>query len=281
MGVHFRVTPIAFWLVATLLSAGCVSNAERIDSIATDAGLERTSFAHAGFRSLVYLRSSNDSHAPLTVFLEGDGLPWEDGMRPSEDPTTRQPVALELLKRTPGRVGYITRPCYHELRDEKCTADRWTGGRYSEEIVAAMAAAVDDAARRANASEVVLIGYSGGGVLAVLIAERLTNVRAVITIAANLDIDAWTRHHGYLRLSESLNPSLSVREHRWVEMHYQGARDTEVPPATTQAYFERYSSARREAIADYGHVCCWLKAWPKLIEQSEVFAPSPPYPQNQ
>lgn len=268
MVVHFRVTPIAFWLVATLLVAGCASNAERIDSMATAAGLERTSFAHAGFRSLVYLKTSNEAHQPLTFFLEGDGLPWEGGMRPTTDPTARRALALELLTQTPGPVAYITRPCYHELRDEKCTSDRWTGGRYSEEIVAAMTAAVDDAARRANASDITLIGYSGGGVLAVLIAERLTNVRAVITVAANLDVEAWTGHHGYLRLSESLNPAISVREHDWLEMHYQGGRDVEVPPATTQAYFERYPSARREVIATYDHVCCWTEAWPRLLEQS-------------
>ena len=49
--------------------------------------------------------------------------------------------------------------------------------------------------------EVTFVGYSGGGVLAVLIAERLDNVAGVITVGANLDTDAWTEHHGYLPLT--------------------------------------------------------------------------------
>lgn len=264
MRLYFRLVLIAF----SALASGCASNTERIDSTARAAGLTRTTFAHAGFRSLIYLKS-DDSTSALRVFLESDGLPWETlgrDTRPTIDPTARRPLALELLAQTPGPVAYITRPCYHELRDHKCTNNRWTGGRYSEEIVAAVTAAVDNAARRAKAQEIVLIGYSGGGVLAVLIAERLTRVRAVITVAANLDIDAWTRQHGYLPLSESLNPSMSVRDHAWLEMHYQGGRDVEVPPATTHAYFERYPSARREVIADYDHVCCWTEVWPRLIE---------------
>jgi pimeloyl-ACP methyl ester carboxylesterase len=198
------------------------------------------------------------------VFLEGDGVPWRGGREPSDDPTARHPIALELLLRSPAAAAYVTRPCYHRLEDDRCGPEHWTSARYSEEVIASMASAVLEAMRRAQATQVMLVGYSGGGVLAVLIAERLENVSAVVTIAANLDTDAWTAHHRYLPLSQSLNPALSERAHAWPEFHFQGENDARVPPESTDAYFRRYPSANRETIAGYDHVCCWLDAWPKL-----------------
>jgi hypothetical protein len=101
----------------------------------------------------------------------------------------------------------------------------------------------------------------------VLAAERLDGVDAVITIAANLDTDAWTTHHRYLPLSGSLNPARSAREHPWREIHLQGGNDKVAPPSTTDAYFERYPAAERRLIADHDHVCCWIDAWPSLLRE--------------
>jgi hypothetical protein len=131
-----------------------------------------------------------------------------------------------------------------------------------------MAAAVRKAAALLGAERVEIVGYSGGGVLAVLIAERLENVERLTTIGANLDIEAWTEHHGYLPLEHSLNPARSERSHPWREVHLQGARDTRVPPATTAAYFVRYPSAQRRVLEEFDHLCCWVEAWPRLLSQS-------------
>ena len=192
-----------------LFLAGCASNAGRIDALAGTLGMSRSVLEAGGFRSLVYMRSAGGPQdARLAIFIEGDGVPWRGGMQPSLDPTTGNPLALKLLAQTPGTAAYVSRPCYQEMTGPRCTPERWTMQRYSEEIVSSMTEAVRTTARRANAQKVRLVGYSGGGVLAVLIAERLDNVAAVITVGANLDTDAWTRHHGYLPLSGSLNPAL-------------------------------------------------------------------------
>ena len=42
-----------------------------------------------------------------------------------------------------------------------------------------------------DVDEIVWFGYSGGGALAVLLALRFPQSVAVITVAANLDIDGW------------------------------------------------------------------------------------------
>jgi pimeloyl-ACP methyl ester carboxylesterase len=253
------------------LAAGCISNAARIDVLARSAGM-RVHQASAGtFPSLVYVKFS-DSGGPLWVFIEGDGEPWREwrgwrgGSEPSVDPTTRDPLALQLAIRTPATAAYITRPCYQKQLAPNCTPEQWTFARYSPEIVDSMAAVVREAQGSAGADSVVLAGYSGGGVLAVLIAERLDKVTAVVTIGANLDTDAWVAHHGYLPLSGSLNPARSEREHRWPELHLQGANDAIVPPATTDEYFRRYPTAQRRIVERYDHVCCWINEWQRYFD---------------
>ncbi len=221
-----------------------------------------------GFRSLLFMRSiATPQDAPLAIFIEGDGVPWRGGMEPSLDPTTADPIALKLLAQTPPPAAYVSRPCYQDMSGARCTPERWTMERYSDEIVSSMTEVVRTAVVRANARRVVLVGYSGGGVLAVLIAERLDDVAAVITVGANLDTDAWTQHHGYLPLTGSLNPALSTAEHRWPETHLYGARDATVPPATTEAYFKRFTSAKRQTVDANDHVCCWVEQWPELWRQ--------------
>jgi dienelactone hydrolase len=252
-------------LLLALFLAGCTTNAIRIERLAGSLGLTRSVVDAGGFRSLLFMRSgAAPQDAPLTIFIEGDGVPWRGGMEPSLDPTTADPIALKLLAQTPPPAAYVSRPCYQDMTGPRCTAERWTIERYSDEIVSSMTEVVRTAEVRASARKLVLVGYSGGGVLAVLIAERLDNVAAVVTVGANLDTDAWTQHHGYLPLTGSLNPALSTAAHRWPETHLYGARDAVVPPSTTAAYFKRFPQARQQIIEGYDHVCCWVDNWARL-----------------
>jgi dienelactone hydrolase len=263
-------------LASLAVLGGCASPGQRLEQRARAAGLEIIHVSEGEFPSLVHLKRSKDpTHAsePLTIFLESDGIPWRDGRQPSADPTTREPLALDMLMRSPAPAAYVTRPCYHDLRSDKCNVELWTGARYSSEVVDSMAATVREAQRRSGATKVALVGYSGGGTLAVLIAERLDNVAMVTTIAANLDTDAWTEHHKYLPMSQSLNPALSNRPHPWPELHLRGANDLVVPAATTARYFARYPQAQQRTIEGFDHVCCWVRDWPDLSAKTTPRAP--------
>ena len=255
-------------LLLALFLAGCSTNAIRIERLAATLGMSRSVVEEGGFRSLVYTRGVPAAQdAPLAIFIEGDGVPWRGGREPSLDPTTGDPIALKLLAQTPPPAAYVTRPCYNDMGGRRCTPERWTMERYSDEVVSSMTEAVRTAVRQAQAPSVVLVGYSGGGVLAVLIAERLDNVAAVVTVGANLDIESWTKQHSYLPLTGSLNPAASMAGHRWPETHLYGARDENVPPATTDAYFRRFPNAKRQIVETNDHVCCWVEQWPDLWKQ--------------
>ncbi|WP_129641391.1 alpha/beta fold hydrolase [Peristeroidobacter agariperforans] len=260
---------------ALLLLGGCTSAGQRLDRRAQQAGLEIVHVTAGEFPSIVYLKrgaAADHARQPLTIFLESDGIPWL-GRAPSDDPTTRQPVALEMLMRSAAPAAYVTRPCYNGLRSDKCNVELWTGARYSADVVDSMVATVREAQRRVGAEQVALVGYSGGGSLAVLIAERLENVFSVVTVAANLDTDAWTEHHRYLRLSQSLNPALSDQPHPWPELHLRGANDRVVPLATIERYFLRYPRAQQRTIEGFDHVCCWVRDWPTISAIPTLPAP--------
>jgi pimeloyl-ACP methyl ester carboxylesterase len=215
----------------------------------------------------------------LVLFVEGDGTPWDDeGARIASNPTPRVPLALKLAAETPGSVLYLGRPCYFEGEPPPpCTPSLWTSERYSSAVVSSMVAAADAFASAHGISRVLLVGYSGGGTVAALMAPRMRSVAGVVTIAANLDTEAWVKWHGYLPLTGSLNPFLQPPLPAGLpEWHLVGGRDVNVPYSTVQRYFERVPPASILRYPTYDHVCCWEALWPTLLQQLPIAAESGP-----
>src|SRR5688500_17229367 len=147
-------------LILVLLLAGCASPAARIDATAQRAGLTRDVVQGTTFRHVVYTRGASSSDATWTIYLESDGLPWVNGRVPASDPTTRDPLALQLMLQSNEPAMYVARPCYHELTDAGCSWQTWTLERYSQAIVDSMVAAIEAKVRDVSAARVQLIGYS-------------------------------------------------------------------------------------------------------------------------
>lgn len=86
----------------------------------------------------------------------------------------RVPLGLELAVRTPESVLYLGRPCYFGLIRDGCTEKVWTSERDSAAVVASMVAATKTYVAAHNFQRVLIVGYSGGGTLAVLMASQLS-----------------------------------------------------------------------------------------------------------
>jgi hypothetical protein len=205
----------------------------------------------------------------LTVYLEGDGLAWRSRYVPSADPTPRDPIGLRLAVADPSlAIAYLARPCQY-VHSPRCRVEVWTSHRFSPEATAATSRAIDQLKARFSAERVLLAGYSGGGVLAALVAAGRSDVAGLITIAAPLDVGEWTRHHDVDPLSGSLDPahccgpSLS----RLVQRHVVGFRDKVTPRSVVDSYHRSLSGEVPSSIlgVDSDHECCYVSFWPGLV----------------
>ncbi len=249
-------------LAILIALAACAGPSPRFDREAHELGFAREDVAGDGYVHAVFRARAFPAGDRLHVYLEGDGTPWIAGRDPAPDPTPRNPVALRLMARDPDPALLLGRPCYHgHHADTGCGPAMWTGARYSETVVASMAAAL--AVLRPPGARLTLIGHSGGGTLAMLLAERVSGVDAVVTIAGNLDLAAWVRRHDYEPLVASLDPSARPPLPAHIrQLHYAGGRDRVVPADLIGAAARRQPGARFEVRRDFDHACCWLREWP-------------------
>ena len=258
-----------------LLASACQTAQQHIDELALEAHLQRTVLtSRSGFKHVVYSSNLAAKNGHLHVYLEGDGSPW---LRPnliSMDPTPRRALALQLMALDPMPSIYLGRPCYHGYQQQAlCSPLLWTHARYSETVVQSMADVLNQLREIYSAQQIEFIGYSGGGVLAMLLAEAVPDTRQVVTIAANLDIDAWADHHHYTRLQDSLNPSQRLDNTKQLQQyHLFGLEDKTVPAYITQqlASGNKNKAATFMAFREYDHRCCWVKAWPELLRQLDL-----------
>ena len=140
-------------------------------------------------------------------------------------------------------------------------------------VIDSMANAVSRVLAGLPGSPVTLIGYSGGGAIVSLIAARLTHVDRVITIAANLDIDAWAAHHGSVAPQGSLNPAdIAPLPTTIAQWHLYGSDDRDVPASTAERYLAKQVIARLSVVDGYDHRCCWAQIWADVLAEQFVGA---------
>lgn len=245
-------------LVGMSLLGGCASSVGPVDVKARTGGAVSLTLPAGEFRLQAFERPATGEHA--YVFIEGDGRPWRAGGRVvATDPTPLNTPLLDWMLQTSGPALYLARPCYFKPEDAgPCSPMLWTYSRYSETVLASMHAALNVwLERHPDIDRLTLVGHSGGGVLAILLGERLPQVHRVIALAAPLDIDIWADLHGYGRLFDSINPA---REGLWREDVERdllfGQKDAQVPPEHFLPVARNIPGARVRVVDGAGHACC-------------------------
>jgi hypothetical protein len=242
------------------------SPARQFAERAAALGMRAASVAGTEFRHVVF-EPTRQASRTVHVYIDGDGTPWLAG-RPAPDPTPRNALLLRLIALDPAPSLYLGRPCYHGLAETPpCSSVRWTHQRYSEAVVASMAAALRRVLEERGFERVIWIGYSGGGTLAMLLAPRFSETAGVVTVAANLDVDAWADLHGYARLVGSLNPARqpSSLPPDVYQRHYVGGKDRVVPIKIVAR--GPVSAGTVVVVPGYDHRCCWQAIWPAVLSE--------------
>ncbi len=197
------------------------------------------------------------------IFIEGDGFAWRDRSTPSKNPTPKNPLALNLALEHGEEAVYLARPCqYTGAKDQICRDNKWwTSHRFAPEVISATGQAIDLIKQQRGARTVVLVGYSGGGAVAALVAAKRTDLAQLVTIAGNLDTVAWTNLHKVRPLTGSLNPANDWMTLQNIpQQHFVGANDPVMPPQIAQSYASRFPENKRPLVTimpGYDHSCCW------------------------
>lgn len=261
----------AFLLVALsgCSMTGAFRSASEISVWAGQRGFSET-FVQAGkFRLAVFARKPIIPGDTLIIYIEGDGAAWPTPYHPPYDPTPTRPVALTMAAADPSAaVVYLGRPCQYlsELALQGCDSAYWTERRFAPEVVAAYDEAIDRQKSAVAARRLRLIGYSGGGVLATLLAARRNDVDVLITVAAPLALTEWVAWHTASALTGSLDPAqLGDNVSLPRSVHFVGGKDEIVPPVVAESFIRR-KGGHLEVIPGFDHECCWTRDWARLLD---------------
>ncbi len=255
-----RLHYLAFFSLVIILGACSAMTAQRL---AENFGVIAEQVASEQFKHQVFRKQGEGKL--LHVYIEGDGRPWKTPISVSTNPTPKNPIMLKLMVLDEAPSIYLGRPCYFKLDDVKCTNSQWwTTKRYAPEIIDSLNVALNNYAKHYQG--IRLFGHSGGGTIAVLLARIRSDVLDLVTLAGNLDIDAWVKEHNYSPLPGSMNPAnessvaANVRQ-----FHYVGTEDQIIPPHLVEAVVAKQLNAKLIAVDGYDHACCWDEVWKDIL----------------
>lgn len=274
---------VLFIITLCLYLVGCIdtqSIKERHEiarTIASQTNLKQEKIVAGDFLLTTYHRGLKISDKNLMVYVEGDGSAWDRKYRLSKNPTPKNPLGLKLAaKDIANSILYIARPCMY-LEEEllqDCPEKFWSSHRYSEQVISSINQVIDLAVGASSTKSLTLVGYSGGGTIAALIAARRNDVSSFITIASNLDHEFWTKLHDISPLTGSLDPVEYVDTLSKIkQIHFVGAIDNIIPETVIKHYLSKMlfkDNITINVIKDFNHSCCWEDAWPELLSTTNT-----------
>ena len=265
---YFRACFIITMLAPFILS--CCAGQKIKDNLANDiakaSNLQPIFISTLTFQLKGYFRFLNPK-APLTVYIEGDGRAYLHRNMPSINPTPKNPLALRLAAIDLGEnVLYLARPCqYVNFQLEKsCKIPYWTQKRFSKEVILAVDEAIDKMVLKAGVDRIHLVGYSGGGAVAALVASRRKDVASLRTLAGYMDHVSLNSQVGVSPLKGSLDPIKAAPNLKWIpQMHYSGKQDKVIPKWVAKNFIRAVGNKNCTFIRldNATHAKGWEKVW--------------------
>lgn len=220
-------------------------------------------------------------HTSVNVYIEGDGLAWLSKSEPSGNPTPKNPVALTLAAQDPSpNVVYLARPCQYTPFDRlgnHCQTLDWTSHRFSSATVDSYQQVLDQIKEEVGSNGFNLIGYSGGGNIAGLLASRRQDILSLRTVAGNVDNNAFTEFHEVSSMPESLNMADVVEQIASVpQVHFVGERDPIIPQSLAEGLKQKaplQNCIQIQVVKDNTHMDGWEENWPRLLRIPFVCSP--------
>lgn len=258
----------------SLLLAGCISADPRTSAqnIANEGGLISEEFDTDPLPIMTWHRITPPVHS-LRVYIEGDGFAWKNRTTPSDNPTPRNPTGLALAAADKDEnVFYLARPCQFigPPLPVNCRVTLWTQDRFSPAVIDAMNETLSRMVQRYPGVKLDLVGYSGGGNIAALLAERRSDARSLRTVAGNLDVAYVNALHHVTpmpRAKSAIDRAPALRA--LPQIHYSGEADTTVPPAVARRFQQAVGGrcVQTEVVSGMGHGSDWAVIWPRLLAQ--------------
>ncbi len=290
--------PIFFTILLVILSgcAGSFSKISPYERIAqANAEAERIGFTRIVWPSNPHPLWSYGRFDPPTpsdtvyVYMEGDGILQvnrygQSYLSNNPTPSPQLPLLLAGLHAAYDPhdvITYIARPCqFTHPEQDRCQPLNWLSGRYGPQVVKSYSSALD--ALRAKLKRNIkfhLIGYSGGGTIAMLLANERSDVVRVTTLGGNLDHEAFFAFHRD-RKETYPPPPFNLLTHpekisHIRQYHVVGKSDVIVPGVIAQAFMRKFRSqvpagdAKIEFVEgqDHYNVEGWKKIWHRLLPQ--------------
>jgi len=272
MGIKHDIFFTGILISLSFLLAGCVSDDSRITAkeIAQHSRLSRDDIQTNPFLIATWSRITAPVHS-LRVYIEGDGFAWKSRTQPSDDPTPRKPIGLTLAATDKNQnVLYIARPCQFigPPLPAHCDKRVWTSDRFSPSVIDAMNDALTQFVKQYPGVKLELIGYSGGGNIAAILAERRTDVRSLRTVAGNLDVAYVNAIHHVSAMPDAVSAIDRASALRTMpQLHFSGDADKTVTPEVAQRFQRAVGGtcSQVDIVSNMTHGSDWAAIWPQLL----------------
>lgn len=247
---------------------------KKMDSFASENNFEKKIIQSQGFEIVTYQKIQNPS-SEYIFYIEGDGLIFDKvRYQITKDPTPNSIFLIELANMDMrDNIVYVARPCqFIDIDSSDVCKDNklWTSHRYSPKIISVMRDVINKISLGKNYQ---LIGFSGGGGIASLIAKDSNNISSLVTIAGNIDHVSFNEYQNSAHMTGSLNPVDYAKELAKIpQIHYSGSRDRVVVSSLLEQAVNKIKKTKNAnknihhiTIKGAGHDSGWASNWPKML----------------